>query len=54
MVPYNDLEQALSIWSSAMTKRVSSREASAHFGELAEDVRQTGEPVIFEKQGGPW
>ncbi|MDE3076659.1 MAG: type II toxin-antitoxin system Phd/YefM family antitoxin [Chloroflexota bacterium] len=34
-----------------MTKRVSAREARAHFAELTDRVRYTGEPIILEKQG---
>ena len=34
-----------------MVRRVSDREAGMHFGEIADRVRQTGEPVIVEKHG---
>ncbi|HMO95710.1 MAG TPA: type II toxin-antitoxin system Phd/YefM family antitoxin [Tepidiformaceae bacterium] len=37
-----------------MTRRVSSREARAHFAELTDRVRYTGEPIIVEKQGQPF
>ena len=36
-----------------MAKRVSAREARAHFAEVTDRVRYTGEPVIVEKQGQP-
>jgi prevent-host-death family protein len=36
-----------------MAKRVSAREARAHFAEITDRVRYTGEPVIVEKQGQP-
>lgn len=36
-----------------MVKRVSAREARAHFAEITNRVRYTGEPVIVEKQGQP-
>ncbi len=36
-----------------MTKRVSAREARAHFAEITDRVHYTGEPVIVEKQGIP-
>jgi prevent-host-death family protein len=36
-----------------MAKRVSAREARAHFAEITDRVRYTGEPVIVEKQGKP-
>jgi prevent-host-death family protein len=37
-----------------MARRVSAREARAHFAELTDRVRYTGEPVIIEKQGQPF
>ena len=37
-----------------MAKRVSAREARAHFAEITDEVRYTGEPVIVEKQGRPF
>ena len=37
-----------------MPRRVSAREARAHFAELTDRVRYTGEPVIVEKQGQPF
>lgn len=37
-----------------MARRVSAREARAHFAELTDRVRYTGEPVIVEKQGQPF
>ena len=37
-----------------MAKRVSARDARAHFAELTDEVRYTGEPVIVEKQGRPF
>ncbi|HEU0167708.1 MAG TPA: type II toxin-antitoxin system Phd/YefM family antitoxin [Chloroflexota bacterium] len=36
-----------------MARHVSAREARAHFAELTDRVRYTGEPVILEKQGKP-
>ena len=36
-----------------MARRVSAREARAHFAEITDRVRYTGEPVIVEKQGQP-
>lgn len=37
-----------------MARRVSAREARAHFAELTDRVRYTGESVIVEKQGQPY
>jgi len=37
-----------------MARRVSAREARAHFAELTDRVRYTGESVILEKQGQPF
>jgi prevent-host-death family protein len=37
-----------------MAKRISARDARAHFAELTDEVRYTGEPVIVEKQGRPF
>ncbi len=34
-----------------MTKRVSAREMRAHFADITDRVRYTGEPFILEKQG---
>jgi prevent-host-death family protein len=34
-----------------MARRISARDARAHFAELTDEVRYTGEPVIVEKQG---
>jgi prevent-host-death family protein len=36
-----------------MTKRVSAREARAHFAEITDRVHSTGKPVIVEKRGQP-
>ena len=36
-----------------MATSVTEREARAHFAALADRVRQTGEPVIVEKDGSP-
>ena len=36
-----------------MAKHVSAREARAHFAELTDRVRYTGESVIVDKQGQP-
>lgn len=37
-----------------MARRVSAREARAHFAELTDRVRYTGESIIVEKQGQPF
>ena len=37
-----------------MARRVTAREARAHFAELTDRVRYTGEPVIVAKQGQPF
>lgn len=37
-----------------MARRVSARDARAHFAELTDRVRYTGESVIVEKQGQPF
>jgi prevent-host-death family protein len=37
-----------------MASRIPAREARAHFAELTDRVRYTGEPVIIEKQGKPF
>ena len=36
-----------------MVRRVSARDARARFEELTDEVRDTGEPVIVEKEGQP-
>ena len=36
-----------------MVKRVSSKEVRARFDEIADAIRDTGEPVIVEKEGQP-
>lgn len=34
-----------------VAQRISAREARAHFAEITDRVRYTGEPVVVEKQG---